>query len=75
MKNGALVFRRSQRQLLIGLDESEHGVVVWRRVVARDVPLDAALGRRAALCKFLDQLIAYELVRRRGLHQLEEQLC
>ena len=61
---------RSQRELLIGLDEREHGVVVRRRVVAIDITLHASLSRRTALGELLDEFVAQKLIRRGRLYKL-----
>lgn len=75
LQDRALMLRSGERQLLVSLDESEHGIIVWRRVIACNVAVDATLGCGASLRKFLDQLIPQELICRRGLDELQKKLC
>lgn len=61
-------------ELLVGLDEGQHGVVVGRRIVACNVAMDAALGHGATFSKLLDQLVAQQLVGGCRLDELQQEL-
>jgi hypothetical protein len=57
LEDGALVLGGSEGELLVGFDQREHSVIVGCWIVACDVAMYAALGGRAALSEFLDQLV------------------
>lgn len=74
LENGALVLGCCEGELLVGLDEGQHGIVVGRRAVACNVAVNAALGRSAALGKLFNQLVAQQLMGGRGLDELQQEL-
>jgi len=74
LKDGALVLGGSEGQLLVGFDESEHSVIVRRRIVAGDVAMYTALGGRAALSELLDQVVAEQFIRWCRLYELQKEL-
>jgi hypothetical protein len=70
----ALIPAASETELLVGFNESQHGIVIWRRRVAVDVHLHALLRGLATLIEFPHQLVANQLLGRRLLDQLQQDL-
>ena len=70
----ALVVVERLLQLLVGVDQALHRVVVGRRVRRWHVPLDAARRARAPVRKLLDQVIGEDLLRRGAGDDLLEEL-
>ena len=61
-------------ELVVGFNECEQGVGVWRGIIGVDVALDRARGGLAAVREFLDQVVTEDLVGRCGLNDLLEEL-
>lgn len=59
-------------ELVVCLNESQHRIVVWRRVLCVHVGLNASAGATTAVCKLADELVVQKLHGRGGLNKLGE---
>ena len=72
--HGALLAGDGRRDLVVGFNQSEKGLLVWRWVCRMNKGLNDPRGSPAAVDKLLDQVVVVHLSLRSGLDKLQEQL-
>lgn len=73
LEDGPVVVVEGLLELLVGVDQTLHGVVVWRGVFAGHVGLDAARCARTPVGKFLDEVVGEDFGGRGACDDLLEE--
>ena len=71
---GSLVLIKRLLQLLVGVDQAFHRLVVWCRILRCHIPLDAPGRTETAIGEFLDEVGLQNLGRRRRSDNLFQKL-